>query len=40
MTLEPIDLHHQAPGIVGCYLLETEDGRRSSTAARRRRSRT
>ena len=23
---EPIDLHHQAPGIVGCYLLETEDG--------------
>jgi glyoxylase-like metal-dependent hydrolase (beta-lactamase superfamily II) len=21
-----IDLHHQAPGIVGCYLLETEDG--------------
>jgi glyoxylase-like metal-dependent hydrolase (beta-lactamase superfamily II) len=26
MTLEPIDLHHQARGIVGCYLLETEDG--------------
>ena len=26
MTPEPIDLHHQAPGIVGCYLLETEDG--------------
>jgi glyoxylase-like metal-dependent hydrolase (beta-lactamase superfamily II) len=24
--VEPIDLHHQAPGIVGCYLLETEDG--------------
>jgi glyoxylase-like metal-dependent hydrolase (beta-lactamase superfamily II) len=24
--LEPIDLHHQAPGIVGSYLLETEDG--------------
>jgi glyoxylase-like metal-dependent hydrolase (beta-lactamase superfamily II) len=23
---EPIDLHHQAPGIVACYLLETEDG--------------
>ena len=23
---EPIDLHHQAPGIVGCYLLETQDG--------------
>jgi glyoxylase-like metal-dependent hydrolase (beta-lactamase superfamily II) len=21
-----IDLHHQAPGIVACYLLETEDG--------------
>jgi len=21
-----IDLHHQGPGIVGCYLLETEDG--------------
>jgi glyoxylase-like metal-dependent hydrolase (beta-lactamase superfamily II) len=26
MTLEPIDLHHQAPKIIGCYLLETEDG--------------
>jgi glyoxylase-like metal-dependent hydrolase (beta-lactamase superfamily II) len=26
MTPEPIDLHHQAPGIVACYLLETEDG--------------
>jgi len=26
MTVEPIDLHHQRPGIVGCYLLETEDG--------------
>ena len=26
MAVEPIDLHHQAPGIVGCYLLETEDG--------------
>jgi glyoxylase-like metal-dependent hydrolase (beta-lactamase superfamily II) len=26
VTPEPIDLHHQAPGIVGCYLLETEDG--------------
>lgn len=24
--LDPIDLHHQAPGIVGSYLLETEDG--------------
>jgi len=24
--VEPIDLHHQAPGIVACYLLETEDG--------------
>ena len=23
---EPIDLHHQAPGIVASYLLETEDG--------------
>jgi glyoxylase-like metal-dependent hydrolase (beta-lactamase superfamily II) len=22
----PIDLHHQAPGIVACYLLDTEDG--------------
>jgi glyoxylase-like metal-dependent hydrolase (beta-lactamase superfamily II) len=22
----PIDLHHQGPRIVGCYLLETEDG--------------
>jgi glyoxylase-like metal-dependent hydrolase (beta-lactamase superfamily II) len=26
MTPAPIDLHHQAPGIVSCYLLETEDG--------------
>lgn len=26
MTLEPIDLHHQRPRIVGCYLLDTEDG--------------
>jgi glyoxylase-like metal-dependent hydrolase (beta-lactamase superfamily II) len=26
VTVEPIDLHHQAPGIVGSYLLETEDG--------------
>jgi glyoxylase-like metal-dependent hydrolase (beta-lactamase superfamily II) len=26
MTLEPIDLHHSGPGIVGCYLLETGDG--------------
>jgi glyoxylase-like metal-dependent hydrolase (beta-lactamase superfamily II) len=24
--LEPIDLHHQAPGIVGSYLVETDDG--------------
>ena len=24
--VEPIDLHHAAPGIVGSYLLETEDG--------------
>ena len=23
---EPIDLHHQAPGIIASYLLETEDG--------------
>jgi glyoxylase-like metal-dependent hydrolase (beta-lactamase superfamily II) len=22
----PIDLHHQAPGIVGCYLLDSDDG--------------
>ena len=26
MTTAPIDLHHQAPGIVGSYLLETNDG--------------
>ena len=26
MTLEPIDLHHISPGIIGCYLLETDDG--------------
>jgi glyoxylase-like metal-dependent hydrolase (beta-lactamase superfamily II) len=26
MTLEPIDLHHQGPHIIGAYLLETKDG--------------
>jgi glyoxylase-like metal-dependent hydrolase (beta-lactamase superfamily II) len=26
MTLEPIDLHHGAPGIIASYLLETEEG--------------
>ena len=27
MTNDPIDLHHQgAPRVIGCYLLETEDG--------------
>lgn len=26
LTPAPIDLHHQGPGIVACYLLETEDG--------------
>jgi glyoxylase-like metal-dependent hydrolase (beta-lactamase superfamily II) len=26
VLIEPIDLHHQAPGIVGCYLLETNGG--------------
>ena len=26
MTPDPIDLHHQAQRIVGCYLLETRDG--------------
>jgi glyoxylase-like metal-dependent hydrolase (beta-lactamase superfamily II) len=26
MMLAPIDLHHQAPQIIGSYLLETEDG--------------
>jgi glyoxylase-like metal-dependent hydrolase (beta-lactamase superfamily II) len=26
MTLEPIDLHHQGPRIIGSYLLETKDG--------------
>lgn len=26
MTPQPIDLQHQAPGIVGSYLLETDDG--------------
>jgi glyoxylase-like metal-dependent hydrolase (beta-lactamase superfamily II) len=26
MTLEPIDLHHGAPGIIASYLLETADG--------------
>ncbi len=26
MSVEPIDLHHSAPGIVGCYLVQTDDG--------------
>ena len=26
MTLAPIDLRHEAPGIVACYLIETDDG--------------
>jgi len=26
MTVEPIDLHHYGPGIIGCYVLETEHG--------------
>ena len=26
MSSAPIDLHHQAPGIVACYLLDTDDG--------------
>jgi glyoxylase-like metal-dependent hydrolase (beta-lactamase superfamily II) len=26
MTIEPIDLHHHSPGIIGCYVLETDDG--------------
>jgi glyoxylase-like metal-dependent hydrolase (beta-lactamase superfamily II) len=26
MPPEAIDLHHQAPGIVGCYVLDTNDG--------------
>jgi glyoxylase-like metal-dependent hydrolase (beta-lactamase superfamily II) len=26
VPVEPIDLHHQAPGVVGCYLLETQAG--------------
>ena len=26
MPPAPIDLHHQAPGIVACYLLDTDDG--------------
>jgi glyoxylase-like metal-dependent hydrolase (beta-lactamase superfamily II) len=26
VRVEPIDLHHQGPGIVGCYLLETNGG--------------
>ena len=26
MPSAPIDLHHQAPGIVACYLLDTDDG--------------
>lgn len=26
MPGSPIDLHHQAPGIVACYLLDTDDG--------------
>jgi glyoxylase-like metal-dependent hydrolase (beta-lactamase superfamily II) len=26
LTIEPIDLQHSAPGIIGCYVLETNDG--------------
>jgi glyoxylase-like metal-dependent hydrolase (beta-lactamase superfamily II) len=26
LTIEPIDLHHSAPGIIGCYVVETNDG--------------
>lgn len=26
MSIEPIDLHHEGPRVVGSYLLETEDG--------------
>jgi len=26
VTIEPIDLNHERPGIIGSYLLETEDG--------------
>jgi glyoxylase-like metal-dependent hydrolase (beta-lactamase superfamily II) len=26
VPIEPIDLHHQAPGIVGCYVVDTADG--------------
>ena len=26
MTIEPIDLLHERPGIIGCYILDTEDG--------------
>ena len=26
MTVAPIDLHHSAPGIIGCYVVETDDG--------------
>jgi glyoxylase-like metal-dependent hydrolase (beta-lactamase superfamily II) len=26
MTVQPIDLHHQRPGIIGAYLLETREG--------------
>ena len=26
MTLEPIDLHHQAARVIGVYLIETDDG--------------
>jgi glyoxylase-like metal-dependent hydrolase (beta-lactamase superfamily II) len=26
MTIAPIDLHHTSPGIIGCYLIETDDG--------------
>jgi glyoxylase-like metal-dependent hydrolase (beta-lactamase superfamily II) len=26
LTIEPIDLHHSAPGIIGCYVVETDEG--------------
>ena len=30
MQLEPIDLHHLTERVIGAYLLETDDGPRSS----------
>ena len=34
MTVTPIDLHHSTPGIIGCYVVETDDQSESLKLAR------